>query len=87
MATIDKMLNPKTVAEIGASESEGSVGLALMKNLLLGKDRRKIYPVNPNRDIEAEVDSFRLHFIRFISANRITPTMTAHTMKSTTRFT
>lgn len=50
MATIDKMLNPKTVAAIGASEREGSVDQALMKNLLLGMDRRKIYPVNPNRD-------------------------------------
>jgi acetyltransferase len=50
MATIDRMLNPKAVAAIGASESEGSVGQTLMKNLLLGKHRRKIYPVNPNRD-------------------------------------
>lgn len=40
MATIDRMLNPKAVAAIGASDSEGSVGQALMKNLLLGKDRR-----------------------------------------------
>jgi acetyltransferase len=46
---IEKMLNPKTVAAIGASEVEGSVGQALMKNLLLGKENRTIYPVNPNR--------------------------------------
>jgi acetyltransferase len=58
LATIDKMLNPKTVAAIGASESEGSVGQALMKNLLLGKDRRKIYPVNPNRDIVMGLKSY-----------------------------
>ena len=44
------MLNPKAVAAIGASDSEGSVGQAVMKNLLLGKDQRKIYPVNPNRE-------------------------------------
>jgi acetyltransferase len=50
LAGIDRMLNPKTVAAVGASEKEGSVGQALIKNLLLGKDRRKIYPVNPNRD-------------------------------------
>ncbi|MEM3012510.1 MAG: CoA-binding protein, partial [Candidatus Hadarchaeales archaeon] len=42
------MLNPKVVALIGASEREGSVGNQIMKNLLTGKDRRKIYPVNPN---------------------------------------
>ena len=44
------MLNPKSVAVIGASETEGSVGQSLMRNLLLGKDRRKIYPVNHNRE-------------------------------------
>jgi acetyltransferase len=44
------MLNPKTVAAIGATDSEGTVGQSLMKNLLLGKDRRKIYPVNPNKE-------------------------------------
>jgi len=50
MANIDKMLNPKVVAAIGASETDGSVGQSIMKNLLLGKDRRKIIPVNPKRD-------------------------------------
>ncbi len=49
MGTIEKMLSPKTVAVIGASEAEGSVGQALMKNILFGKEKRKIYPVNPNR--------------------------------------
>lgn len=49
MGTIEKMLSPKTVAAIGASEAEGSVGQAFMKNLLLGKEKRTIYPVNPNR--------------------------------------
>jgi acetyltransferase len=50
LAAIDRMLNPKTVVAIGGSEKEGSVGYALMKNLLLGKDRRQIFPANPNRD-------------------------------------
>jgi len=42
------MLNPKTVALIGASEKEGSVGRAILENLLLPKSR-KLYPINPNR--------------------------------------
>jgi len=50
LVAIEKMLNPKIVAVIGATETEGSVGQALMKNLLFGKERRKIHPVNPNRD-------------------------------------
>jgi acetyltransferase len=48
--TIESMLNPKSVALIGATEREGSVGQALMSNLLLGKDKRAIYPVNPGRN-------------------------------------
>ena len=50
MGTIERMLRPKTVAVIGATEREGSVGKSLMENLLLGKDRRIIYPVNPTRE-------------------------------------
>jgi len=50
MASIEKMLNPRSVAVIGASESEGSIGQSLTKNLLTGKDRRKIFPVNLNRE-------------------------------------
>jgi acetyltransferase len=44
------MFNPKAVALIGASEREGSVGHSLMKNLLLGKAKRRVYPVNPTRE-------------------------------------
>jgi acetyltransferase len=44
------MLNPKSVAAIGASEEEGSVGQSLMRNLMLGGERREIYPVNPKHD-------------------------------------
>jgi len=52
------MLNPKAVAVIGASESEGSVGESLMRNLLLGKEVRKIFPVNPNRETIMELKSY-----------------------------
>jgi len=44
------MLNPKVVAAIGATDREGSVGHSVMKNLLLGRDRRTIHPVNPNHE-------------------------------------
>ncbi len=50
MGSIDRMFNPKVVALIGATDREGSVGLALLKNLLKNNQQRKIYPVNPNRD-------------------------------------
>ncbi|MEM1588580.1 MAG: CoA-binding protein, partial [Candidatus Bathyarchaeia archaeon] len=44
------MFNPKAVAFIGATEREGSIGQQIMKNLLLGRDKRAIYPINPNRE-------------------------------------
>ena len=43
-----KMLDPKAVALIGASEKEDSVGKAILENLLLSKGRN-VFPVNPNR--------------------------------------
>mgnify|MGYP000120137851 CR=1 FL=1 len=49
MGELAKIFSPQTIALIGASENEGSVGRAILENLLLSKDR-KIYPVNPRRD-------------------------------------
>ncbi|KAF5434926.1 acetyltransferase [Candidatus Methanophagaceae archaeon] len=50
MYRIENMLNPKSVALIGATDREGTIGRQLTKNLLLGKDMRKVYAVNPNRE-------------------------------------
>jgi acetyltransferase len=44
------MFNPKAVALIGATDREGSVGLALLSNLLKSGHNRRLYPVNPNRE-------------------------------------
>ena len=46
---IKRIFNPSTIALIGATEREGSVGKTILENLLLSKER-KIFPVNPNRD-------------------------------------
>jgi acetyltransferase len=43
---LDKIFNPKSIAVIGASDEEGSVGYALMKNFIDSKFEGKIYPVN-----------------------------------------
>lgn len=48
MGDIKKMLNPKTIALLGASEKEGSVGRTILENLLLSPERQ-IFAVNPNR--------------------------------------
>lgn len=43
---LDKIFNPKSVAVIGASDEEGSVGYALMRNFLDFGFEGRIYPVN-----------------------------------------
>lgn len=43
---LDKIFSPKSVAIIGASDEEGTVGYALMRNLIDLKFEGKIYPVN-----------------------------------------
>lgn len=47
---IKKVFNPKTIAVIGATDRPGSVGRGLCKNLLEGKNKRKIYFVNPFKE-------------------------------------
>jgi acetyltransferase len=50
MADVEKMFNPRTVALIGATDKVGTVGEATLKNLLIGKGKRSIFPVNPKHD-------------------------------------
>ena len=45
-SNLDKIFNPKSIAVIGASDKEGSVGYTLMKNLTELKYKGKVYPVN-----------------------------------------
>nr|NJM02367.1 bifunctional acetate--CoA ligase family protein/GNAT family N-acetyltransferase [Desulfobacula sp.] len=49
MTTVNlhRLFNPKTVAVVGASEKEGSVGYLIMKNLLEQGFKGNIIPVNP----------------------------------------
>jgi acetyltransferase len=43
---LNKIFNPKSVAIVGASDEEGSVGLALMKNFIDFGFKGEVYPVN-----------------------------------------
>ena len=45
---LDKIFKPSSVAVIGASEKEGSVGHSLIKNIMEGGYQGKIFPVNPH---------------------------------------
>ena len=44
---LDKIFKPKSIAVIGASETRGSIGLAIMENLIQGGYEGRVIPVNP----------------------------------------
>ena len=44
---LNRLFNPKGVAVIGATEKQGSVGNALMQNLMTGNGKYNVFPVNP----------------------------------------
>ena len=46
---LEMMLAPRSVAVIGATETEGSVGRTLMENLKAGNFGGTLIPVNPRR--------------------------------------
>ncbi len=45
--SLQRIFHPKSVAVAGASEKEGRIGYAIMKNLIRGGYAGEIYPVNP----------------------------------------
>ncbi|KRA82746.1 acetate--CoA ligase family protein [Altererythrobacter sp. Root672] len=47
---IDRLLRPKSVAVIGASDRKGALGATLLNNLVQYEFAGDIYPVNPKRD-------------------------------------
>ena len=57
MSHIQVMFNPATIALIGATEKTGAVGRTILENLLRSKDR-KIFPVNPLRQLVLGVKSY-----------------------------
>ncbi len=47
---LDPLLRPRSIAVIGASEREHSVGRLTLQNLQTGGFSGPVYPVNPGRD-------------------------------------
>ena len=49
-ASIDRFFNPRSVAVIGASRRQDTIGQALVRNLVLGGFSGRVYVVNPSAD-------------------------------------
>jgi len=60
MGLIQTMFNPKTIALIGASEKNGTVGRSILE-YLQSSAKRTIYPVNPEREFILGIKSYPRH--------------------------
>jgi len=50
LATMNRLMHPRAVAVIGASNESGKIGNSVMKNLINGGYAGEIYPINPKAD-------------------------------------
>ena len=58
MSILDKIMKPKSIAVIGASTKEHTIGSDIMKRLQEYKFNGKIYPVNPKGGIIEGLQSY-----------------------------
>lgn len=56
---LKKIFSPKSVAIIGAKDTPGSVGFGVVRNLIAGEEKRKIYFVNPSRTKVLDRDTYK----------------------------
>jgi acetyl coenzyme A synthetase (ADP forming)-like protein len=50
LETMKALMQPRAIAVVGASGSEGKIGNSVMKNLVNGGFKGEIYPINPKSD-------------------------------------
>ncbi len=50
MESMKLFFNPSSVVVVGATDKAGSPGRTILENLLMAKDKRRTYPVNPKRE-------------------------------------
>ncbi|HAM89009.1 MAG: Acetyltransferase, GNAT family [Candidatus Falkowbacteria bacterium GW2011_GWC2_38_22] len=56
---LDRIFNPKVIAVIGASDKHGSVGYALMDNLINSEYAGTVYPINAKHDHVHSVRAYK----------------------------
>ena len=49
-AQIERLLKPRSIAIVGASDKPGALGGTLLANLQRNRFSGMLYPINPNRD-------------------------------------
>ncbi len=50
VTAMQSIMNPRSVAVIGASDTEGKIGNSVMKNIINGGYQGELYPINPKAD-------------------------------------
>ena len=55
---LDKIFRPDSIAVIGAGERQGSIGAALMRNLIQGGFAGEIYPINPKHGVIMKMPAY-----------------------------
>ena len=56
--SLDKLIRPRSVAVVGASRRPGSIGAAMLENLLRCGFQGPVYPVNPQAGFVASVPTY-----------------------------
>ncbi len=59
LRVMDRLMNPRSVAVIGASDQAGKIGNSVMKNLINGGYAGEIYPINPKADTIMDRKAFK----------------------------
>jgi len=55
---LDKIFRPKSIAVVGASQRTGSIGSAIMRNLIQEGYPGKVYPINPRHKTIWDLEAF-----------------------------
>src|SRR3569623_1638031 len=58
LASMQRLMQPKAIAVIGATNEDGKIGNSVMKNLINGGYKGQIYPIHPKAD---EVMGYKAH--------------------------
>ncbi|MHC4222946.1 MAG: acetate--CoA ligase family protein [Planctomycetota bacterium] len=56
---LDRLFRPRSVAVIGASRREGSIGREVLRNLVDGGFAGKVFPVNPKTDVVHSIKCYK----------------------------